>query len=255
MTTQSFKKLVGHVVPDFALALRRRVKRYARALRDRNLSPAHVFSDIYENNLWGGKKGEFCSGEGSSLSANIVYCDYVKSFIADHHIKSVLDIGCGDFQVSRNIVASHFDYIGVDVVAPLIERNQRKFANDHISFRSLDVIKDELPRVDLVLIREVLQHLSNQQISAILAKVETAPYVIITEYQPASEHLGRANIDKPHGMDTRIWNHSGVYIDQPPFAREKVEVVLEIPVENYLVKPGERLVSYLLAKNNSSDIQ
>ncbi len=246
MMMQNIKAAIRLVMPEFVLASRRRFNRNARAMRDRKLPPEQVFTDIYENNLWGGQTGEFCSGEGSGLKSNVVYCQYVKDFIARNDIKRVLDIGCGDFQVSCNIVDPGFDYIGIDVVEPLIKRNQQEFGNQHISFKCLDVTRDELPKADLILIREVLQHLSNQQISAILANIKNVPFAIITEYQPLREHLRSANIDKAHGMDTRIWDHSGIYLEHPPFSIFDAKVTLEIPIEDYLVLPGERLVTYLL---------
>ena len=246
MVVRKFKEAIRSILPEFILASRRRFKRYSRSMRDRSLTPAQVFSDIYKNNLWGGKTGEFCSGEGSSLKTNEAYCTYVKDFIAHHQIKRVLDIGCGDFQVSCNIAEPHFEYVGIDVVEPLIERNQRTFGNQHITFKCLDVTVDELPDADLVLIREVLQHLSNQQISAILEKIKNVPYAIITEYQPAHDVLRTANLDKPHGMDTRIWDHSGVYLEHPPFSVSDVEIVREVPIKDYLVNSGERLITYLL---------
>ncbi len=246
MLVQKVKGAVKSVLPASALALRRRFKRYARSFRDQNLPLEQVFSDIYKKNLWGGEAGEFCSGEGSSLKTNAVYCQYVTEFIARHQIKRVLDVGCGDFQVSSKIVDPGFEYVGLDVVEPLIASNQQKFGKQHISFQCLDVTVDELPQADLILIREVLQHLSNQQINTILEKIKHVPYAIITEYQPQRDHLRSVNIDKPHGMDTRIWDHSGIYLEAPPFSVPGVEIVLESAIEDYLVHPGERLVTYLL---------
>ena len=246
MELQKIKSSVRGIVPEFVIASRRRYKRYLRSKRDRRLPSSHVFYEIYKNNLWGGETGTFCSGEGSSLEANVIYCDRVKNFISDHNIKTVLDIGCGDFQVSSEIVGSHFNYIGIDVVEPLIEHNQKKFGNEHISFECLDVTLDELPAADLILIREVFQHLSNQQISTILERIKKVPYAIITEYQPSLEQLHEANIDKAHGMDTRIWDHSGIYLEHPPFSTYDVKIIMELPIEDYLVMPGERLVTYLL---------
>jgi hypothetical protein len=132
------------------------------------------------------------------------------------------------------------------VVPDLVARNQRLFGGPRVSFRCLDATRDELPVGDLVLVREVLQHLSNAEIAVILGKLRNYRYALISEYQPAAEHLVRPNIDKAHGMDTRIWDGSAVFPERPPFALKGLEVVLAVPASVPLVAPGECVVSYLM---------
>jgi hypothetical protein len=85
---------------------------------------------------------------------------------------------------------------------------------------------EQLPPAELCLIRQVLQHLSNAQISAILAKLGAFPYVIVTEHQPADQDFIFANVDKVHGPFTRLFSGSGVYLDEPPF-NLNVQLLLE----------------------------
>jgi len=97
-----------------------------------------------------------------------------------------------------------------------------------------------------VLVREVLQHLSNAEIATILAKLQRFRFALITEYQPAPENVVRPNIDKAHGRDTRIWDGSAVFPEQAPFSLPGLEVVLAIASSESLVAPGERIVTYLM---------
>ena len=143
-----------------------------------------VFSEIYEKNLWGGTKGEPYSGPGSRYAPAELYVKTVIEFILTNGISTVLDLGCGDFAIGKKIAAVCSNYIGVDIVPKLIERNTRLFGSDRIRFACLDITNETLPDAQLCLIRRVLQHLSNEEISNVLAKVQKYPHLIITEHYP-----------------------------------------------------------------------
>ena len=73
---------------------------------------------------------------------------------------------------------------------------------------------------DLILIREVLQHLTNAQIAKILENLRASSWrrVLISEtvHQPDSNPI--PNLDLPsHTVRTRTSLHSGVFLDRPPF--------------------------------------
>lgn len=56
-----------------------------------------VFTNIYETKYWG--DSEFYSGPGSEvfyLKDN--YVPFLKQFILDNSIKSIVDLGCGNFK-------------------------------------------------------------------------------------------------------------------------------------------------------------
>ena len=108
-------------------------------------------------------------------------------------------------------------YVGVDVVRPLIDRNNQLFGTRDISFECLDIAKDDLPNGKLCLIRQVFQHLSNANIKAVLPKLEKYKFVLVTEHFPSDTELEIINKDIPSGSDTRVRWKSGVYLDRPPF--------------------------------------
>jgi SAM-dependent methyltransferase len=83
----------------------------------------------------------------------------------------VVDLGCGDFRVAQLFVNDSIDYTGIDIVAPLIAHNEARFASHNVRFLCLDIISGELPDGDLCLLREVLQHLSNREITLVLQQV------------------------------------------------------------------------------------
>src|SRR5271166_2117815 len=118
-----------------------------------------IFNEIYRINEWGGRSGEFYSGSGSYEPPVEEYAAVVRDFIRENDIDSIVALGCGDFNVGKRIVGSGLQYIGIDVVRPLIDRNNQLFGTRDISFECLDIVKDDLPNGKLCKIRQVFQHL------------------------------------------------------------------------------------------------
>lgn len=141
---------------------------------------------------------------------------------------------------------SNVKYTGIDIVKPLIDKNNDLFGDEQINFECLNIIDDDLPDAELCLIRQVLQHLSNEQILKILQKIKKYKYVIITEHYPAESVTVRHNIDKPHGEDTRIIDNSAVYLDKPPFNLLGIKKFLEVDFDKYISYEGETLKSFLI---------
>jgi len=243
---EKLKSIAKKIMPASVATWSR--KRAIRQRRERNaaLTTREVFSMVYQRNEWGGVAGEPYSGPGSEAEFTAAYCDVVKQFIADKKIDTVVDLGCGDFRVGRKLQVPGVTYLGVDIVPELIARNERLLGNDELTFACLDIIEDPLPDAGLCLIRQVLQHLSNIQISRVLEKLGKYPYVLITEHYPADGLPVTPNLDQPHGGDVRVLDNSAVYLDQPPFNVAGVTTILELKTGDYLVKDGETIRTMLI---------
>jgi SAM-dependent methyltransferase len=188
-----------------------------------HLSLPDTFRRIYSTKTWGDDGQRFYSGSGSRGAAAERYCVSVIEFIRENGVQSVVDLGCGDFSVGRRIVeASGVRYTGIDVVPELIEHHRSTVHNPLVSFLVADITADPLPTADLCLIRQVLQHLSNQEIAKALANLGSFSRVLITEAVPA--HPKSINRDKPHGPDVRALYGSGVYLEKPPFSMPVAEL-------------------------------
>ena len=176
-----------------------------------------VFSDIYEKSLWGESKEKFCSGMGSSEVNSNEYVAWVNQFITDKKIRSVVDLGCGDFQVGRRLELGSASYTGCDVVPQLVAHNNETFGNENISFKVCNIIEDELPEADFCMIRQVFQHLSNDSIQSVLQKLKKYKYVLITDCQPNGDRQ-RINYDMPNFSGTRNVVHgTGLWLENAPF--------------------------------------
>jgi len=56
---------------------------------------------------------------------------WISSFVAERRITSIVDLGCGDFRVSRRLCAvTGAHYTGLDVVPDLIAYNTERFGTD-----------------------------------------------------------------------------------------------------------------------------
>ncbi len=84
----------------------------------------------------------------------------LSAFVLENKVKTVLDIGCGDWQFSRYMDWSAVEYEGLDCVAQVIETNQKQFTQDNVHFRLHDVLTNPelIPAADLYLLKDVIQH-------------------------------------------------------------------------------------------------
>jgi hypothetical protein len=146
-------------------------------------------------------------------------------------------VGCGDFLVGARLAPYAERYLAFDISRTVIEINRERYAQlTHVTFGVLNVVEDPLPACDLLLIRQVFQHLTNEQIESALRNIEKAQpkHALITEQIHKPELMHKVNADlKGHSVITRIAQKSGVDIGAAPFSRRRrVAAVLEPGPEN-----------------------
>jgi SAM-dependent methyltransferase len=196
-----------------------------------------IFERIYRNKLWGGRRRfwrRFYSGTGS-VDRHIVE-PYVNAVFPLLSGKRVVDIGCGDFEVGRHLVGSAIHYDACDVARPLIEHNRRKFKLRGLEFHVLDAVNDPLPDGDVVLLRQVLQHLSNDSVATVVSKIRKYPTAIISENVPCFPF--KPNIDMPTGADDRTTKMSGLILTEAPFnlITKTTKVICEVKWHGGLIQ-------------------
>lgn len=230
----NLKSLLRALVPRFLIGRYRQFRRHQEQARNRHKNVEEVFTAIYSNNKWGGAKGEFSSGAGTTDGSTV--SAYVSMLSAKAAAEGFLgttfvDLGCGDFRVGQQLLPLCSSYVGVDVVKLLVSQNQAQYGNQSTRFGHLNIVDDPLPDGEVCFLRQVLQHLSNQQIFAILKKLGKYRWVFITEHYPTDNDAVRPNLDKVQGGDVRVYENSGVYLSEPPFALPKhtLSEVLAVP--------------------------
>jgi SAM-dependent methyltransferase len=241
------KKIIKKILPNTLINFRKKYRIFKIRKSNINKDIKDVFKEIYLTNLWGGKKGTFFSGSGSDDKYTQLYAHEIKEFIKANGVKSVIDLGCGDFRVGRKIVSEDIFYTGVDIVDDLINNNNNLYGNSNVKFLCNNILKDRLPDADLCLVRQVLQHLSNEEIVLVLENIKKYRFIIVTEHYPSDKIKNIViNKDKVHGPDTRIYDDSAVYLNHPPFNLVIKKKLLEINIDDYLVMEGEKIISFLL---------
>jgi hypothetical protein len=190
------------------------------------------FGYIYDNNVWGNGSGN------SSPDETRPYMQLLTEFIRDKGIRTVVDVGCGDWQHSRAIDWSGVRYFGFDVVESVIETNRRNFGAANIQFDVLRRTLVELPSADLVLCKDVLQHLPTADVNEYLDWFQAHyKYAIVTndiscvsaQADATDDPTGYANIEIEHGA------YRPIRLDLPPFDR-KVVSLLEWQIESPVYK-------------------
>jgi SAM-dependent methyltransferase len=138
----------------------------ALLLLDPRRQVREAFRRHYERRDW--LETETVSGRGSTLRSTETIRRELPLLFARLGVRSVLDAGCGDFHWFAALQADLDSYVGVEVVEQLAEENRRLHGDERHRFLTRDVIRDALPRADLILCRDCLVHLKNRQVSAAL---------------------------------------------------------------------------------------
>ena len=131
-----------------------------RAVARRILNPSLLrrrFTEIYRQGGFGG--AESLSGTGSTTQQTVVIREALPILFKEFHARTVLDAPCGDFHWMRHVDMEGVQYIGMDIVRPLIKANRSKYGSPRRRFFRGDISKDEIPKVDIILCRDCLVHL------------------------------------------------------------------------------------------------
>ena len=202
-----------------------------------------AMNQIYEMNLWGGSEFDFYSGSGShDIDIINPYLESIISFLEKHNKSlTVCDLGCGDFNIGKQLTQYAKKYIATDIVENLIERNKQIHIADNLEFHCLDIAKDELPVGDCIILRQVLQHLSNKEIKNVVEKLVNYKYIILTEHLPLGDFT--PNKDIISGQGIRLKQNSGVNLLENPF---NMKIKNETILSEYTLEPGKgRIVTIL----------
>jgi len=138
-----------------------------------------IFTEIYRNNTWGtGTNHSPLSGSGSNPENARSYVNFVSKVISEFGITSVLDVGHGDWAMWEDYNFDNVKYIGVDVAQDISAQNQDKFGNENRSFWQI-TMGEKLPGAELLICKDVLQHLSSNDIGVLVEDFGNFKYVIL----------------------------------------------------------------------------
>ena len=176
-----------------------------------------AMEQVYEMKLWGNSESSFYSGSGSHEQTIVKpYIEAVSSFLRSFKESIIVcDLGCGDFNVGKQLVQHANKYVAVDIVENLIVYNKKTFKEENLEFYCLDIAKDAIPTGDCAIVRQVLQHLSNAEVQSVVHKLAGFKYIILTEHLPQGNFM--PNKDIISGQGIRLKKQSGINLLAAPF--------------------------------------
>jgi hypothetical protein len=220
LVISNFSKLLKMVQAPF--------RRLMHVLDKRAISKVESLQDrftlIYRRNSWGSK--ESFSGVGSTLTFTESIRNLLPMLFKQYQIGSVFDAPCGDFNWMKLVDLRGINYVGADIVDPLINSLQENYSTSSIVFKTLDITKDSFPKSDLVLNRDCLFHLSYSHILAVLQNFldSSSSYFLSTSHD---------NNGQFENSDILSGDFRTIDLFIAPFDFPK-EVLFEIP------EPGDR---------------
>lgn len=143
---------------------------------------------------WYAEKGQG-SGPGSHPGYTATYQRWLEDFIRRHYVFSVVDLGCGDWQFSKCIDWGRVDYCGMDIVPSLIEKLNAQYGASKRRFKTVDPGNLALPIADLLIVKDVLQHISNDKIHRIIRNFHKYKFILLTNDKWPDPELNNREID------------------------------------------------------------
>jgi hypothetical protein len=95
--------------------------------------------------------------------------------------------------------------------------NIKKYASENVLFCELDAVTDELPFAELVIMKDVIQHWSNDEIVQFLPKLKNFKFALITNGFP-HQAMSRVNTNiqaggwRPIDLTAAPFNLGGAYV-------------------------------------------
>jgi len=138
---------------------------------------------------------------------------YFRKLIGVTEEKKILDVGCG---LGGNVLKfPNSEYVGIDISQEYIDNANNRFGMlGRFCCVSVDEIeKTDITKIDIVIIKAVLHHLSDEQISGMLEKLKNIMNpggVLITldcAFFPKQNQISRMLVSLDRGMFVREVDH------------------------------------------------
>ena len=171
LSKQEEHRMTFSIIRDRTRKFRRKIRKFRKKIRKTIIfrgSREERFTRIYKHNYWGSIESR--SGPGSEISYTENLRRELPKLIKFHGITQILDAPCGDFNWMQYVCTDTraIKYIGGDIVKDLVARNNMVYGSEDIMFQYLDIIRDPLPKSDLMIVRDCLFHFSFKDIHRFL---------------------------------------------------------------------------------------
>ena len=182
-------------------------------------NPMQVFIEYFDRGFWGNKTGS--SGPNSDPALTPVLRENLSALFKEYNVKSIVDAGCGDCNLFKNMSIENISYIGVEVVPKLTALNVKTFkSNLNMSFQTLDVVNNPIPKGDIIISRDVVHYLPNELIFKFLdnCRASGSEYLLITH---------NTHSELSANCETELGVFRPVNLSQGPFNLEPITTIQE----------------------------
>lgn len=133
---------------------------------------------------------ESLSGPGSSLQQTEVVRACLQALLKEFDIHRIIDAPCGDFHWMKEVDLSSCHYVGIDFIAHLIATNNERYASENCTFECANLLDANLDFADLIIARDFLVHLSNEDVMKALNtfKKSGSKYLLTTTFSLRSNY-------------------------------------------------------------------
>jgi hypothetical protein len=141
-----------------------------------------VFTSYFARNTWGGR--ESVSGQGSDAEQTRIIVRELGGLVRELGIRTLLDVPCGDFHWMNDVDLGATSYVGADIVADLIKRNEMRYGSERVRFEKRNLVEDSLPKVDMIFCRDCLVHFSYEDVFRALRNIcdSGSTYLLTTSF-------------------------------------------------------------------------
>lgn len=191
-----------------------------------------LFAPIYTNQVWNNGNDDVPrSGDGSLVKNTVRLRAFLDDMFKTGKIASIVDLGCGDLSwMPLTDIFRRGYYTGVDIVPSVIEENQKRYGSAKKHFKQVNIVTDALylPPADLYLIRDVIFHLTRQEILSLFGSLcQNKPvkfsYLVVTSCRNNSNDVGKDIFDQ--------WMFHPINLRKTPFVLGKPD--FKIPEDEF----------------------
>lgn len=137
------------------------------------------FESIYKNKSWVLDDGDPLSGPGSRPDYCKEFVMWFNQFVVNNNLSSMVDYGCGDGMMWNGNLPK-VNYHGIDLSPTALEEHEANTTSQFGITRSNDL---HIPHADVILIKDVLIHLMDQNINELIEHIKANgfKYTVIVE--------------------------------------------------------------------------
>jgi len=181
---------------------------------------------------------ESLSGPGSWEVNTKESIELINQVISEYNVKSILDLGCGDWNWFKNVNLENVWYEGWDADTQMIEGNRHKYGSNKINFFVSDIVLKKYPKVDLIICRDVLFHIDVDLTLKVLNKIKaSATLLISTSFRDVDNNTGPASY-----TNFDDWGFYNINLNIEPFNLKKYEKIF-VEEKNNKSKNHKRYIS------------